>query len=96
MNTEYFRVYDCCEWQVGENFYDTIPDVVISIFPEDLVIETICSGKRGCLVIAPKQDKSLWLDALEYQEIANGLNGVVTTIHVISKKHVATICRNYM
>lgn len=67
MNAEYLRVYDCCEWQVGENFYDTIPDVMISIFPKYLIIKAICPCKRCCLVIAPKQNESLRLDAFEYQ-----------------------------
>ena len=47
-------------------------------------------------MVTSEQDESLRLDAFEYQEIADGLNGVVTTIHVISKKHVATIWWNYM
>lgn len=52
MHAEYLRVYDCCERQVGEDFDNAVPDVVISVFSEDFIIEAICSGKGGCLMVA--------------------------------------------
>lgn len=66
MYAEYLRVDYCGERQIGEDFYDTVPDVVISVFSEDLVIETVGSGKGSGFVVASEEDEGLRFEALEY------------------------------
>jgi hypothetical protein len=42
---KYRRVNNCSERQVGEDFYDATPHVLIAILFENFIIKAICSGK---------------------------------------------------
>ena len=44
MNTENLSFYDCCKRKVVKSISEIGPDIMISIFFGDLIIESIDSG----------------------------------------------------
>lgn len=65
MYAENSVVYKCSKWQKGEDFYDFVPDIVISIFPDNLIVEAICSSECGSLVVASKENERGGLQTFE-------------------------------
>ena len=54
-----------CERKIGEYFDDFIPDIVISVFLLNFVVEAVCPGERRRLVVASEQDYRGRLETLE-------------------------------
>ena len=59
MYTENLSFYDCCEGKVVKGISEIGPDIMISIFFGDLIIESIDSGDISWLMISSQQYNNL-------------------------------------
>lgn len=87
-------IHYCSQWQISEDLYDLVPDVVVSVFLHDFIVEAVGAGEGGSLVVASQQYEGTGFEALECQQIANGLDGVVAPVDIVSQKDAFTVRRN--
>ena len=51
-----------------------------------LIVEAIDSVDGGTLVVAPEQEEVLWVFDLVGQQKTDGLQGLLPSVHIVSKK----------
>ena len=51
-----------------------------------LIVETIYSVDGGALVVSPEQEEVLWVFDLVGQQKTDGLQGLLPSVHIVSKK----------
>ena len=64
-----------------------MPYIMISIFFLYLIIETVSSGKWWSLVVPSQKNDVLGFDAFKNKEIGYGLDGVIASIDIVTKKY---------
>ncbi len=67
---------------------------MIAILSQDLVIEAIGPSQGSSLVVSPEQHVGGRVEAFERKQVADGLNGVVATVDVVSEEDVAALLGN--
>lgn len=64
-----------------------------NLFPLTLVIESIDAVDGSTLVVAPEQEKVLWVFNLVGQKKANGFQGLFPSVHIITQEKVVCLWR---
>jgi len=84
MKTEDLVVDQGSEGEVVKEVGEVLPDISVSVFAKTLVVETVDLGDLTGLVISSKNGDSLRVSDLEGDEKGDGLDGVVTSINVVT------------
>ena len=92
MHGENLFVNDGCNGQAVEAVGKGLPQLdIVSSFA--LIVETIDTVDRGTLVVATQDEEILWILDLVGKEQANGLEGLLATINVVTEKEVVSFRR---
>lgn len=67
---------------------------MIAILSEHLVIEAIGPSEGSSFVVAPEEHVGGRVEAFERKQVADGLDGVVATVDVVSEEDVAALLGN--
>jgi hypothetical protein len=91
VNAKNFIVYYSCNRQVVEQISKITPAVQVAVFAHDLFVETVDHGDLPTLVVASEQGHFGRVLQLETQEVGQGLDGVVASVHEVAYKNVAVL-----
>ena len=81
-------VDECGKREVVEEVGEMLPYVGIAIFAEALVVETVNLGDLAGLVVSSEDSDALWVADLKGNKEGDGLDGVVSTVDIVSCKHL--------
>lgn len=84
MKTEDLVVDQGSEGKVVKEVGEVLPDIGVSVFAKTLVVETVDLGDLTGLVVSSKNGDSLRVSDLEGDEKGDGLDGVVTSINIVT------------
>lgn len=65
----------------------------VSLFPLTLIVEPIDTVDGSTLMVAPEQEKVLWVFDLVGQQEADGLQGLFPSVHVVTQEKVVCLRR---
>jgi len=87
MHAENLLVDDGGDWQTVEAIGESLPqfDVVSALA---FVVETVDSVDGGALVVSSEDEEVLWVFDLVGEQKADGLEGLLSTIDVISQEEI--------
>ena len=68
-----------------------MPDVGISVFPKALIVESINLSDLLAFVISSQDGDSAWVSHLQGDQEGHGLDGVVSSINVISHEEIVVV-----
>ena len=88
METEDVAFNNTCEWQVVEQRSEVLPDVGISVLSKAFIIETVDLGDLLALVVTSEDGDSVRVSDLEGDEESHSLNGVVSSVDVVSHEEI--------
>ena len=91
MQTEDTATNDSCQREVIEKASEFLPNFCVSVLTETLIVESIDLSDLLGLVVTTKDCDPIWETNLHANQKADGLNGVVTAIDVISHEQVVGI-----
>lgn len=60
----------------------------------NFVVEAVGAGEGGGLVVASQEDEAVRVQAFEDKEVADGLDGVVTSINIVTEEYTVAVCGN--
>ena len=80
-----------CKGKVIKESGEVLPHICVSIFSQALIIETIHLGNLLAFVVSTKDGNTIWVTNFEANKESHSLNGVVTTINVVSHEEVVGI-----
>lgn len=84
MKTEDLVVDQGGQRKVVEEVGEVLPDVCVAVFSEALVVEAIDLGDLAGFVVSSENGYALGVSDLEGDEEGNGLDGIVTSVNVIT------------
>jgi hypothetical protein len=84
VKTEDLVVDQGSEGKVVKEVGEVLPDISVSVFAKTLVVETVDLGDLTGLVVSSKNGDSLRVSDLEGDEKGDGLDGVVTSINIVT------------
>ena len=92
MHSEDLLIDDGSDGQAIEAVCECLPklDVVSSLA---LIVEAVNTIDRRALVVATKDEEILWVFDLVCQQEADGLQRLLSTIHVVSEEQVVSLRR---
>ena len=67
MGTEDLTLNNCCKWEVIKEIGEHFPDVIIFVFPDAFVIESITLGDWPGFVVASQNGDSVFVSESEKQ-----------------------------
>jgi len=65
----------------------------MSLLQLTLIVEPIDAVDRSTLMVAPEQEKVLWVFDLVGQQKADGFQGLLPSIHVVAQEKVVCLWR---
>lgn len=84
MKTEDLVVDQGGQRKVVEEVGEVLPDVCVAVFSKALVVEAIDLGDLAGFVVSSENGYALGVSDLEGDEEGNGLDGIVTSVNVIT------------
>lgn len=84
----YLIINQSCERQIIKEIGEEFPNVRIAILPQALVVETIDLSDLSTFMISTEDRHSISVTDLEGHQERDGLDRVITSIHVISHEEV--------
>ena len=92
MHREYLLINDCRNWQTVEAIGESFPKLDI-VAPLAFVVETIYTVDRSTFVVASQDKKVFGILDLVCQKEADGLKGLLPSVHVIAEEQVVRLRR---
>ena len=65
----------------------------VSLFVLTLIVEAVDAVDGSTLMVAPEQEKVLWVFDLVGQQKADGFQGLLPSVHVVTQKKVVCLWR---
>ena len=65
----------------------------MSLFLLTLIVEAVDAVDGSTLMVAPEQEKVLWVFDLVGQQKADGFQGLLPSVHVVTQKKVVCLWR---
>jgi len=75
--------------EVVEEVGEVLPYVCVTVLAEALIVEAVDLGDLTGLVVSSENSDTLWVANLEGDEKGDCLDGVVSTVNIISCMHVS-------
>jgi hypothetical protein len=82
---------ESCEGEVVEEIGEVPPYVGVSVLPQALVVETVDLGDLARFVVASEDGDAIAVPQLHRDEEGDGLDGVVSSVYVITHEEVVGI-----
>ena len=82
---------ESCEGKEIEQIGEVSPYVGVSVLPQAFVVETVHLGDLARFVVAPEDGNSIAVPQLHRDEESDGLDGVVSSVYVITHEEVVGI-----
>jgi len=87
MATKDFLVHNGRDRKTIEAVGEGLPKLDIET-PFAFVVEPVDPVNTGALVVSPEEEKVLWVLDFVGQEEADGLQGLLASVHVVAQKQV--------
>jgi len=82
---------ESCEGEIIEEIGEVPPYVGVSVLPQAFVVETVDLGDLARFVVASKDGDAIAVPQLHRDEKSDGLDGVVSSVYVITHEEVVGI-----
>lgn len=91
METKDVAFNDSGQWEVVEKTREILPNISVSVLSQTLVIESIYLSDLLAFVVTSQDSDSVSVSDLEGHEESHCLNGVISSINIVSHEKVVVI-----